>query len=205
MEEALESRRHLGLAPADIALLRSVDRSFKTPAKGLAGLETLPEEGAPAGGRADVTPDEDADPEGSGCVSATEGLGPEGRADVIVEQGLGVEGGADVTEEGEEACDMGTEETETASVVIPRDEHVSADVITDVETYGEEAEEEQVLVSEEVEDGLTTSDDVGLTAGFDAARSEIAAAVDRWGPTPVEKEQVGLCVPQFSSVFANQR
>lgn len=53
MEEALESRRHLGLGPAELALLCSTDKTLKTLARGLAGLEPLPEEGGP-GERADV-------------------------------------------------------------------------------------------------------------------------------------------------------
>jgi hypothetical protein len=53
MEEALESRRHLGLGPAELALLCSTDKTLKTLARGLAGLEPLPEEGGP-GERADI-------------------------------------------------------------------------------------------------------------------------------------------------------
>ncbi|GAQ87856.1 hypothetical protein KFL_003830050 [Klebsormidium nitens] len=205
LEEALESRRHLGLAPADVALLRSADRSTKTLAKGLAGLEPLPEEGAPAADRADVIPDGDASSEGDACVGADEGPGSEGRADVNLDEELGVECLADVTieeEDGQEVGDGSAFESETGSVVT-HDDYVGADgradVTIDQETHKAEAEADFSAcapVGREAEEGRRAHDDVGLTAGFDGARSEIAAAVDRWGPTPVVKEQVQLILAQ---------
>lgn len=207
LEEALESRRHLGLAPAAIALLRSAEGFGKTPARGSAALAPLPEEGAPAAGRADVSSDADTSSIGSADVAPAdaetpvepvdEEERPAGRADVAVAERAQSDVPADVM-----TVEEGAEEADVDEGPAWKDQH---DVIAEPEGTGSEgpaAGEETSAENASGSNNATGVDDVSMTVGFDVARLEIAAAVGRWAPSPVEKEQVGpnalvldVCLP----------